>query len=235
MRGLSGTSCSWSTTQASTGSSTVARSAGARVLRPARNLGFAGGCNLGLHAARGRYACLLNPDVVLSGDVPGALSQWLDEHPEAGGAAPVLLRPDGSAQPYSYGDAPSPAYVLRRLFQGMRGKQLHEWVGGEPRPVAWAAATCLVVRLPIARRVGPLDEQFFLYWEDVDWGVRFRAAGHPIWLVPSISVVHIGGTSIGAAASQHYDRSLVRYMGKYHGGLAAGAAYWALRLFRMIQ
>lgn len=212
----------------------VARAYGARVLRPERNLGFAGGCNLGLREARGRYACLLNPDVRPADDALGALAGWLDGHPEAGGVAPVLLLPSGSPQPYSYGDAPSPAYLMRRLIERARGRQLHPWAGGEPRPVDWAAATCLVVRLPLARQVGPLDEQFFLYWEDVDWGVRFRAAGHPIWLLPNIRVIHVGGTSVGAAAMKHYDRSLVRYLAKHHGGIAAAVAYWALRLYRRI-
>jgi len=210
----------------------LARSYGARLLRPERNRGFAGGANLGLRQARGRYACLLNPDVVLADDALGALTEWLDEHQEAGGAAPVLLRPDGTPQPYSYGDAPSPAYLLRRLAQRLRGRHLHAWEGGAPRPVDWAAATCLVVRPGVARRVGPLDEQFFLYWEDVDWGMRFRAAGRPLWLLPFVRVVHIGGASVGAAAAEHYDRSLVRFLAKHYGGVAAGMAFWALRLYR---
>ncbi len=233
------------------------------LIRTARNEGFAAANNVGLRWIEGRgqgsgvrsqgseenpkskiqnrliqhptYVLLLNPDTLLHADAIGALARFMDAHPDVGAAGPQLVRPDGRPQPYSHGDAPSPWYLLRRLWSHLRGTYLHAWSGSAAIDTGWVAGTCLIARRTAIRAVGPLDEQFFLYFEDVDWCLRMRAAGWRVTFVPGIAITHLGGGSAGAAATQQYDRSLVRFYAKHYGGLMAALAWWALRLYRSIR
>ncbi len=207
----------------------------ARLLRSERNLGFAGANNLALGESRGRYALLLNPDTLLPEGGLDALVSWMDAHPDVGAAGPLLLQPNGVPQPYSFGSAPTPRYLIRRLVSHVQGKYLHTWGGHAARLVDWVAGTCLIVRRQALAQVGLLDEQFFLYFEDVDWGLRFRQAGWQVMFVPTIAVTHIGGGSVGASAVEHYDRSLVRFYAKYYGRWAALGVQLALRCYRLGQ
>lgn len=206
-----------------------------RLIRNQRNLGFAVANNRGIRLSSGRYVGLLNPDTLLRDDALSALVRRLDADPQVGAVGPQLLQPDGTAQRYSYGDAPSPGYLLRRRLARLRGRDLHDWRGTQSQRVDWVAGTCLIVRRAAIEAAGLLDEQFFLYFEDVDWGVRLNQAGWPIVFVPTTAIVHIGGGSVGRGSSPHYDRSLVRLYAKHYGGLSALGVWSALRLYRLVQ
>lgn len=207
----------------------------ASFVRNERNLGFAAANNIGMRLSRGRYVALLNPDTLLHNDALAQLVRWLDAHPHVGAVGPQLVQPSGAPQPYSYGAAPTPRYLLRRLWSHLRGRYLHAWSGTAARPVDWVAGTCMVVRKTAIEAVGLLDERFFLYFEDVDWGLRLNTAGWPVMFLPTVSITHIGGGSVGARARRHYDRSLVRLYAKQYGPVAAFGACLALRLYRCLQ
>lgn len=209
--------------------------AGLRVIHNPRNNGFAAANNIGLKLSQGRYIVLLNPDTLFHDDALSALVQWLDEHPRVGAAGPQLLQTDGQPQPYSHGSAPTPGYLIRRIWSHLRGRYLHDWAGSQPQPVDWVAGTCMIVRRSVFEAVGGLDERFFLYFEDVDWGWRLRRAGWPVMFLPSVAVTHIGGGSVGPHARHHYDRSLARLYAKYYGSIPAFGVWLALRLYRKLQ
>lgn len=210
-----------------------------QVVRAPQRASFAAATNLGLqllpkHRDAPRYVVLLNPDTYLHDDALGALVRYMDLHPQVGAAGPQLRRPDGTPQPYSHGAAPTPGYLLRRLWSQVRGAYLHPWSGTAPLETEWVAATCMIVRYAALQAVGPLDERFGLYFEDVDWCLRLRAAGWRVLFVPTIAITHLGGASIGARATQHYDRALVRWYAKRYGGLPAAWLWWALRVRRAL-
>lgn len=206
-----------------------------RLIQSEHNLGFAAASNQGIRASQGRYIALLNYDTLLRDDELGALMCWLDDHPDVGAAGPQLLQPDGRPQAYSYGSAPTPRYLLRRLVSHLRGTFLHEWQGTDPQAVDWVAGTCLVARREALQAVGGLDERFFLYFEDVDLGMRLCQAGWRVVFVPTVAITHLGGGSIGAQASQFYDRALVRLYHKHYGRALAFIVWMALRLYRSVQ
>ncbi|HEX6290520.1 MAG TPA: glycosyltransferase family 2 protein [Herpetosiphonaceae bacterium] len=208
---------------------------GANLIRNPHNTGFATACNLGLRASQGRYLALLNPDTLLHDDALSALVRWLDDHRQIGAAGPQLLQPDGQPQPYSYGSAPTPGYLIRRVWSHLRGGYLHQWAGTQPQPVDWVAGTCMVVRRDAYEAVGGLDERFFLYFEDVDWGWRLRRAGWPVIFLPAVTITHIGGGTVGSRAVAHYDRSLVRLYAKYYGPVVTAGVWLALCAYRVIQ
>jgi N-acetylglucosaminyl-diphospho-decaprenol L-rhamnosyltransferase len=204
----------------------------ARLIRNAKNQGFAAANNVGLRNSEGRYVALLNPDTLLHDDALSVLVHWLDSNAQAGAVAPRLLQPNGQLQPYSYGGAPTPTYLLRRIWSRARGRYLHQWAGSEPQVVDWVAGTCMVVRRAAVEAVGGLDERFFLYFEDVDWGWRLRHAGWQVVFLPSVAITHIGGGSGAAQTSDHYDQSLRRFYAKYYGAVAAAGVWIALRVYR---
>jgi len=199
------------------------------------NRGYAAANNVGIKASSGRYVALLNPDTVLHDDLFTMLVRWLDDHPDVGAVGPQLIQPNGEPQPYSYGAAPSPWYMLRRVWGHMRGGYLHGWHGNVPQDVDWVAGTCLVVRRSALNQIGGLDERFFLYWEDVDLGMRLCQAGWRVVFLPMTRITHVGGGSVGAHAQRWYDRSLVQLYAKHYGGLLAAGVWWLLRIYRSAQ
>jgi GT2 family glycosyltransferase len=206
-----------------------------KLIRNEHNRGFAAANNSGIKQSHARYVILLNPDTLLGDDALSALVHWMDAHPDVGAAGPCLMQVNGEVQPYSFGDAPTPVYLGRRLWSHLRGAYLHRWQGDQPQTAAWVAGTCMIVRREALEQVGPLDERFFLYFEDVDWGLRFRSLGWRVMYLPSIVITHVGGASVGPDAIKHYDRSFVHLYRKHYGAVAGFGMWLALRIYRRLQ
>lgn len=170
-----------------------------RVVRNPCNGGFAYGHNIGMRAARGRYVCLLNPDTLVHPGAFQALVDFLDAHPTAGFVGPKVLGADGHFQrsarrmlPTPF-DAMSRALGLSRLFPTSRRlARLHSpWLGEDTtQRVEATTGACMVARREMVEAIGPLDERFFLYCEDVDWFLRARAAGWEVWYHPAAVIEH---------------------------------------------
>jgi GT2 family glycosyltransferase len=200
------------------------------VIQNSRNVGFARAVNQGLLAARGEFAVLLNPDVILEPYALFRLIEFMTEHPEAGVAGPRLLDRDGAIQGSARRD-PSPwtalfgrSAPLTRLFPNNPVSQREipalSVEDGGPIQVDWISGACLVARRAAWEEVGLLDERFFLFWEDADWCRRFRQAGWRVYYVPSASGVHLVGVSrarrpLGSIRDFHV--SAYRYYRKHQG------------------
>lgn len=201
-----------------------------RLIEAGSNRGFAAANNLALRAARGRTVCLLNPDTQPPAGTIGRLLDFLDRHAQAGVVGPVLLWPDGTPQPFSYGGDPTPLYLLRRAIARIRRRDLHAWSGGIARPVDWVSGACLITRREAITAVGGLDEQFFLYFEDNDWCRRMRQAGWSVWIDPWVQVIHHSRPNpTDLRRRGHYDASLRYFYHKHYGFLAAQALGFVLQ------
>jgi N-acetylglucosaminyl-diphospho-decaprenol L-rhamnosyltransferase len=207
----------------------------AHVIFRQQNHGYAAAINDAANQSKGRYLLLLNPDTLLYTDALSRMVGWMDRYPEVGVTGPQLLQSDGKPQPYSYGFAPTPLYLLRRQWSHLRGRYLHAWRGTKPQDVEWVAGTCLLVRREAWNAVGGMDPRFFLYFEDVDFGMRLRQAGWRVIFLPMIAVTHIGGGSVGRQARRFYDRSFVLFYRKHYGTVAGFAIWLALRVYRTLQ
>jgi len=201
-----------------------------RLLRPGRNLGFAGGVGAGVAASRAPLLLLLNPDAVPE---PGALERLLEGfavHPEAAGLVPRLAGADGAAQA---------AWQLRRLPSAWGClRQTLPWPAGaaagrpaaEPppgAPVEQPAAAALALRRDALLAAGGLDERFHPAWfEDVDLALRLRQAGGRLLYWPAARFRHVLGSTVPRLGYGRflwiYHRNLERYLAKHHG------AAWAL-------
>ena len=189
-----------------------------RLVELGENRGYAAANNRGLALATGEWVGLLNPDTVVPGGALRALVEVLQENPDLGAVGPALVWPDGEPQPYSHGGDPSPFYLARRAIGRHFGRALHAWAGGLLRRVDWVSGAALVARRTVLLRVGGLDEQFFLYFEDVDLCRRLRESGWQVAFVPSVAIAHHSRPdSADGGRRRHYDHSLLYFYRKHYG------------------
>lgn len=196
------------------------------------NLGYTGGNNLGIQESRGRYLLLLNPDTEVLGDALSTMVAYMERHPSVGVIGPQLLWPDGQVQS-SRRRFPSLATAL------IESTFLQKWFPAHPllrqyyvldRPddavsqVDWVNGACILVRRCVVDQVGPLDDAFFMYSEELDWQKRIKAGGWEVVYLPTARVIHHEGKSsgqVGALTHIRFGRSKVYYFRKHHGRLAA--------------
>jgi GT2 family glycosyltransferase len=180
-----------------------------------------------LRRARGRYALLLNEDSELRPGATLALWQALEEHPSAACGGAQLLRPDGSHQACAWRfpthwSALAGALMLHRLFTVQsRGTRVRE--------VDWCQSSALLVRREAAEQVDYLDEDFFVYSDEVDFARRLRDAGWRSLYVPAALAVHHEQLSSDALPERRIvemARNRDRYMRKHHSAAAALAVRW---------
>jgi len=202
------------------GSTLVSLPPPARLVRPGRNLGFAGGANRGAREARSELVLLLNPDARPEPGALEALVAGARRYPEAAGLAPRLVGEDGEPQArWQLRPLPAPwQLVLHALFVDFVR-------GAEPAAgaaVAQPAAAALLLRARVWRDHGGLDESFHPAWfEDVDLARRLADGGEWIVYWPAAVFRHARGGSLpalgyGAFLAAYY-ANLVRYLDKHHG------------------
>ncbi|MGQ9466064.1 MAG: glycosyltransferase family 2 protein [Anaerolineae bacterium] len=201
------------------------------------NRGFPAANNQGLAVARGRYILLLNPDTEVLGDALATLIAFADAHPDVGVVGPQLLNPDGTVQSSRrrfptlmtalFESTWLQPYAPRRLLE-------HYYVLDRPddavQDVDWVTGAALMARREAVEQVGPLDEGFFMYSEELDWCRRFREAGWRVVYLPTARIVHYVGKSseqVLPARHIHFQTSKVRYFRKHHSPITAET----LRLF----
>lgn len=206
----------------------------ARILVQPANLGFAGGNNVGLAAAAGRYLMLLNSDTEVCAGALDALVAFMETHAEAGACGPMLLNPDGSLQPTGR-DLPTLGSLfldMTKLYKlwkpdlyAQRGRDYTQAAA-----VGELSAAAFLVRRRVYEQVGGLDTGFFFYYEDVDWCKRIGDAGYQIYYVPTAQVMHHWqGTSRSVSTlTYRAGQDSLRYYFRKHYGAIAGAAAQAM-------
>jgi len=169
------------------------------LIRSQHNGGFAFGNNQGLRVARGRYVLLLNPDTAVPPDAFAILVRFMDEHPEAGVCGPRLVRADGSLDLACRRSFPTPEVSFYRLiglsklfpqsprFARYNLTYLDEYQLAEVDSVVGA---CMMVRRQAIEQTGLLDEEFFMYGEDLDWAYRIKSKGWKVFYNPATTVLH---------------------------------------------
>lgn len=206
-----------------------------RLVATWRNLGFSAGNNRGLAVARGRYLLLCNPDCFVGPGTLDTLLRYADAHPEIGFLGPRLLNPDGTLQPSCRRFPSVGALLFRntplgRLFPRNRfaaGYLMERDARDAPRSVDWLSGACLLVRRAALEAIGPLDERYFMYCEDMDWCRRAHLAGWQVVYLPEAVAVHrIGASSDQVAVPMvlAHHRSMGLYVRKHHGPWVAALA-----------
>jgi GT2 family glycosyltransferase len=173
-----------------------------RLIANEENRGYAAANNQGIAAASGRNAMLLNPDTEVPREAVERLEAFMEAHPGCGAAAPMLVHPDGRPQ-LSLRGFPTPLALLGAVTGLARvapaGSSLASYIPRElptkPEQVFQPMTSCLLLRGKALREVGPFDEAFPIFFNDVDLCQRLCQWGWMIWFVPEAKVIHHGGAS----------------------------------------
>ena len=163
-----------------------------------RNEGYARGANIGMAAMEAQYHLVLNPDIVVRPGSLDALIDFADAHPKAGIVGPQLLNENGTVQDSCRRFYTLRTLLLRRTILGRIWRKsgevdrhlMRDFDHASARPVDWILGGCMLVRRRALDRTGPMDERFFLYFEDVDWCFRMWQAGWDVMYTPDARFVH---------------------------------------------
>ena len=206
------------------------------------NQGFAASNNVALNEAQGRYVLLLNPDVEIRSGSFGDLLEAMDARPELGMASVIQRGTDGELQP-SIRRFPSPLRSLGEALFAAHWPVLRTFQELEtsPRryqregPADWLVGAFLIARREALRAVGPMDERFFLYSEEIDWCYRFWQAGWPIAHLPVMVVTHHSGDAKRGDLMAQLSHSRLLFAAKHYGVARSGGIRAGLALEHAIR
>lgn len=165
------------------------------VLRSDENLGFAGGNNLGIRAATGDCLLLLNNDTEVTDNTLHHLAETLDADPSIGAVCPKIRfwAPPQAIQFAGY--TPLTRITLRNGLIGFG--QPDDGSYDSPHETPYAHGAAMMVRREAVGKAGPMPEEYFLYYEELDWSERLREAGYRIVYDPRATVFHKESATTG--------------------------------------
>lgn len=176
------------------------------------------------------YIWLLNPDTLIQPDSIRIMLDFFAEHPHAGIIGPQLQNPDGSLQPgaFRFPGIGQPLFDFgwlpqRFYYTHWNGRYpTTSYTATHPFRIDHPLGAAMMVRTAAIENVGLLDENFFMYCEEIDWAWRMRKAGWESWLVPQAKITHHGGASSKQAQAHtttYLWESRARLYRKHRGAL----------------
>ncbi len=168
------------------------------------NLGFSRANNIAMERSRGDLLLLINPDTVIQEDTLRVMMRFFADHPDAGLAGCKILNPDGTFQLPCRRSFPTPWVAFTKIFglswlfprTRLFGKYNLTYLTPDATyPVDAVSGSFMMIRRDVLRKVGGLDESFFMYGEDLDWCYRVSRAGFKVYYVHETAIVHFKGAS----------------------------------------
>ncbi len=192
------------------------------------NKGFSAANNQGLEIARGQFIVLLNPDTVVQEDTFVKLLEFFEKTPDASAATCKILNPDGTFSVDCRHSIPTPLTAfwkvvgLSRIFPKSKifGRYNLTYLDENSLyPVEAISGSFMMMRREIVKKVGKLDEDFFMYCEDIDYCHRINKAGGKIYYVPNSQIIHYKGESTKKNNLDYvitFNRSLYKFYKKHY-------------------
>ena len=159
-----------------------------KVIKSEKNLGFAGGNNLGIKAAQGKYLFFINNDTVFKDFNVQALIDRLESSPAIGVVCPKIRFAWGNNPLQFTGYTPLSKITVRNQAIGFGEDDQGQYDTAHSTPYAHGAA--MLVKREAIDKVGLMPECFFLYYEELDWSMMFTRAGYQIWYEPLCTIFH---------------------------------------------
>lgn len=175
-----------------------------RLIANASNEGFSKACNQVIPIANGRFILLLNPDTIVKDGAVSSLADFLDRFEDVGAVGPKVLNPDGSLQLACRRAFPDPAAsffritYLSRLFPRHPVFARYNFSFADPDSVLEVDAlsgSCMMVKREVVEKIGILDEDIFMFGEDIDWCWRIKQAKWKVFYNPAAVVYHLHGAA----------------------------------------
>ena len=201
----------------------------ARLIENATNVGFARANNQAIGESAGAHVLLLNSDTIVQPDALSQLVAFMDAHPRAGIVGAALQNADGSPQ-WCFGRFPT--MLSETMFAwGLNARWPFARWFGQPsltadvaQPADWVLGAALLIRRATLQQVGLLDEDYFMYSEEIDWAYRVKKCGWQNFVVRAAPIIHLGQQSsqrVAAPMKAELFLSKIKYFRKHHGPGAA--------------
>lgn len=202
-----------------------------------KNQGFSKANNQGMAIATGKYFLLLNPDTLVKENTFDIIIQYMETHPEIGMAGPKTLNPDGTLQLACRRGFPGPwasfckvtglsaIFPKSKLFAKYNLTYLDENVTCEVDAIS---GSFMLFRREVYQKIGGLDEQFFMYGEDLDWCYRVQQAGYKVYYIHDAQLIHYKGES---TKRSNIDETRVFYEAMRLFVRKHFSAYWLVEFF----
>lgn len=163
-----------------------------RLIENQENLGFAKANNIAIRQSQGDYVLLLNPDTVVGEQTLRSALLFMDEHPKAGGAGVMMLNTDGTRAPESRRALPTPWVSCLKMLGFTKRYYMSHLPWDAPGRIDVVSGAFCLLRKEALDKIGLLDEDFFMYGEDIDLSYRLLKAGWENWYLPYAIVHHKG-------------------------------------------
>lgn len=200
------------------------------------NIGFAAANNIGIKKSKGKYILLLNPDTIVNNKSFQPMINYLEEKEDVAIVGCKIFNADGEIEKSThsfpsllkefvhanefiknlFGYESKSAALLKKFF---KSKSLESyWDHNSIREVDHVTGACMMVRREAIEKVGLLDEAFFLYNEEVEWGLRFNKAGYKSVFLPDSNIIHLFGHSTKQQVQKQAVNNLLveRYRGMFY-------------------
>lgn len=170
-----------------------------KFIRSEVNLGFAGGNNLGVKEATGDYLFFVNNDTEFTPGLVETLINILDQNPKVGMVSPKICYFDQPNMLQYVGYTPMNYYVARNSCIGQfePDKGQYDHITG---PTGYGHGAAMMLKREAIDKAGLMAENYFLYYEELDWGDRIKRAGYEIWVEPKALIYHKESVSVGKAS-----------------------------------
>ena len=201
-----------------------------KLINSSENLGFHKGNNLGIKNSTGKYVLILNTDIAFLDNSMDKMYQFMESHGEAALVGPKLKNPDGSIQSSCMRFPNKVVPIYRRTPLGklpFAKKEIDNYLMNDfdhntTRPVDWILGACVMVKREVIAKVGPMDEDLFLYFGDVAWCKKFWLEGYKVYYFVDANVVHYHKRE--SASSGFFSKIFwihiidwIKYLNKYNG------------------
>ena len=186
------------------------------------NVGFARANNQAIHQSDSEYVLLLNPDTVVFEPTLRGCLEFMDQHPEAGGAGVRMLTRDGNPAPESRRAVPTPWVSMLKMLGFTRRYYMSHLPWDQPSQIEVVSGAFCLLRRKALDQVGLLDEDFFMYGEDIDLSFRLLKGGWQNWYLP-FDIIHYKGESTEKTSFRYvhvFYQAMLIFFRKHYGHLS---------------
>jgi GT2 family glycosyltransferase len=192
------------------------------VIANEQNVGFARANNQAIRMSAAEYVLLLNPDTLVYGPTLRGVLDFMDRHPEAGGAGVRMRSRDGQPAPESRRALPTPWVAMLKMLGATKRYYMSHLSWDEPGQIEVISGAFCLLRRKALDQVGLLDEDYFMYGEDIDLSYRLLKGGWQNWYVP-YDIIHYKGESTQKSSFRYvhtFYQAMLIFFRKHYGHLS---------------